>query len=308
MVMVQTQPQVETRPITLTELGEHLGIPITVRPWWGSARQRNRRTHRRCGSILTTMTIPAIAQTSGSSEPYCPQCHRTVGANEIEVGLRPPLWLCPGGYGNPVKRPEVQSGVVVLWQGPCRVKWGNRTHRHSQSIEVLDVGDSGMLVCVTVAYGSHSLIGMDDGHPFVTGVTRRSTTVKEAFDWLVPKKVKEAQVLGLDVKRQGDWFFIPYDRPVRETRARQVRAQIWRGTLRYGLEPKVVYADGPLFQAYSPPTRHIGARVIYRNYPAYLLVKGVVTAPDHPPLHLGSWHQAVRTRGLPNRDGNQVDE
>ncbi|KKM64094.1 hypothetical protein LCGC14_1504890, partial [marine sediment metagenome] len=29
MVMVQTQPQIETRPITLEELGAHLGFPIT---------------------------------------------------------------------------------------------------------------------------------------------------------------------------------------------------------------------------------------------------------------------------------------
>ncbi|GAJ15941.1 unnamed protein product, partial [marine sediment metagenome] len=39
---------IETRKTTLEELGRELGIPIKVRPWWGSMRERSQLKHLRC--------------------------------------------------------------------------------------------------------------------------------------------------------------------------------------------------------------------------------------------------------------------
>ena len=252
--------EVESRPLTLRELGERLGIPIVVRKWWGSRREYT-----------------------------------------LDRGLQW-YWACPGGYTfNQSKRPEIQKGVVVFWEGAC----GKMRHNHRQIVEVIDSGEHALLAHVSASGpGSRFLVGIDDGHPFVAPVPSRLKTVDEAFDWLVPKMVWESQLLGRDVKRQGDWFFIPYERPVRETRSRRFRVRPWRGTIRLGVEINVVYSQAPLVLGYGSVTRHIGERVIYRSYPQPL-VKGIVTSPDHPPVVLESWHAAVRTRSTPsgNRDG-----
>ena len=44
---VETKEQVGAAAPTLEELGAELGIPIKVRPWWGSRRARNNRIHKR---------------------------------------------------------------------------------------------------------------------------------------------------------------------------------------------------------------------------------------------------------------------
>lgn len=260
---LETRERVEAQPITLEELGERIGVPIKVRRWWGSVRQ------------------PRRLDGSGG------------------------YWECPAGstYSR-IKWPEVQKGVVLLWEGPCRYRRYYRMHNHRQSLEILDTNGQALLLCISVSTTtSHFLIGMDNGHPFVAPVLRRLTTVQDAFDWLVPKPVWQAMVLGLDVKRQGDWFFIPFNRPVWEDQARP-----WYGLTRHAGELGLVYTHVPLMQGYSTPTRHIADRVIFRS-DGWPLVRGTVTAPDHPPIHLQSWHRAIRTRSTPggSRDGPGCD-
>ncbi len=53
------------------------------------------------------------------------------------------------------------------------------------------------------------LAGMDDDSYFVSRLCKRVKTVKEAFESLKPKKVKYIENTGINVKRQGEWFFIP---------------------------------------------------------------------------------------------------
>lgn len=265
--MVQTtlleRPQVETREPTLRELAQELGIPLVVRPWWGSVRQQ-------------------------AFEAF------------------PARWVCPAGYSYmQVKWPEVERGVVVMWEGRCRDHYGKRVHNHTQDIVVLDadVAVQAMLVEVAVnSYGVRFLVGMDDAHPFVTHVLRRLSTVEEAFHWLVPLRVLVAQISG-DVPRQGDWFFIPHSRPVNETEAEPCPPDAGGRDTRRNLEKNVIYSYAPLIQGWGDATRHIGERVIYRSHP-WPLVRGYVSAPDHPPLHLSSWHEAVRTRSTPGGGGD----
>lgn len=286
-LQVETRPlQVETRPLTLPQLGEILGIPIVVRPWWGSIRAGHLNGPRR--------------------RPDGP-------------------WQCPGV----MKRPEVQNGVVVFWEGGCRARYFRRTnqglttHKHRQEVSVLSVGETAMLVHCSLHKDSYLppartrfLVGMDDGHPFVAPVLGRLETVEEAFDWLVPKMVKEARARGIDCPRQGDWFFIPYrGRVKRQYPTRFVRPRVPRGAQRWSRpqdanfpQRNLVYSRAPLVMGWwysgTRPTRHIGEKVIYRTLPQPL-VKGLVTSPDHPPVLLTDWHIACRTRSTPagNRDG-----
>lgn len=290
VTLMRTEQKVETLP----EIGERIGIPIEVRPWWGSRRQRASRYHRKCGDFL------------GLIDRYCPHCHEPVRPKDVELRQRwPRRWLCPGEYSYArVKWPEIQNGTVVLWEGPCRDRYNGRFHKHRQELEVLDVADQALLLKATVSWNSsHFLIGIDDGHSFVTLVVRRCTTVQDAFDWLVPNKVREAMILGLDVKRQGDWFFIPSEKPPRiHPHGDEMR---W---LSPSLRKNALYRGVPLAYRFEQ-TRHTGGLVVYQSvqrlpYPAPL-VKGNVKAPGHPTLHLNTWHIGIRRRstGAGNRDG-----
>lgn len=291
MVTTLDTRQVETRQITLEELGEELGIPIKVRPWWGSLRAQPRRVHRECGSELNVY----------GARDFCPSCHTLLKPEEIELWPARSEWECPGGptYGR-IKRPEVQSGVVIIWEGPCR----HPGHTHRQSVKVIDVDADAkamILRCAASATPSHFLIGMDSGHPFVTPVLRRLTTVQDAFDWLVPNKVREALVLGVDVKRQGDWFFIPTEEP-----------KFWNHRKPfYPHETGVLYRHRALW--YGDTTRHTANLIVYKSFLGLPhkapVVKGDVRAPDHPTLHLETWHVGIRTRSTPggSRDGPGLD-
>jgi hypothetical protein len=53
------------------------------------------------------------------------------------------------------------------------------------------------------------LCSLDENNYFVAQLSTPTNTVEEAFESLKPKPVKTAIKQGLDVKRQGEWFFIP---------------------------------------------------------------------------------------------------
>jgi len=53
------------------------------------------------------------------------------------------------------------------------------------------------------------LVGMDERHLFFARVPKRTHHVREAHELLMPTRVHAAWRRGLDVKRQGEFFFIP---------------------------------------------------------------------------------------------------
>lgn len=288
---VETRERIEIRPITLQELGEMIGLPIVVRPWWGSVRR---------WSVHWLMRV----------EYYPPgvieEMQQAVKETERKVRL---TWECPAQGRNQKKRPEVQNGVIVLWEGLCRFRPPYRTrhgdqHVHAQTTEVKSVAHHAMLITIGLS-GSEAqfLLGVDGGTPYVIQVTRRLQTVKEAFEWLMPKIVREAIAQGLDVKRQGDWFFIPRDRPP--------ASYGYCGRV-YGSRPELktnILYHGAALIFNGSQTRHHGGIVVYQtiqgvNGPAPL-VKGNVKAPDHETLHLHGWHIGVRNRSHPWRNASQ---
>ena len=46
-------------------------------------------------------------------------------------------------------------------------------------------------------------------NPFIVQLPHKVTSIAEAYESLKPQEVKDALAKGLDVKRQGEWFFIP---------------------------------------------------------------------------------------------------
>ena len=294
-MVTETKERVEARPITLEELGREVGIPIKVHPWWGSLRERKHLVHKKCEN----MVYPEL----GSRTRYfCPKCQETVLIKDTERRyILSRSWPCPGGeYGNQIRWPEVRNGVIIVWEGKCGLEVpgsGGRYPRHShrQTVEVLDIDGQIILVSIRVSGAwSNFLLGMDDGHPFVRPVKRREATVQDGLDSLVPNKVREAFILCLDVKRQGDWYFIPVQKPPKLNGGFGPWVPLSSPSLRGGK----LYRGAAL--VYGEQTRHTGGLVVYQSVlglprPAPF-VKGVVKAPDHPPLRLNGWHLAIRQR------------
>lgn len=313
--MVTTvEKQVETRQPTLEEIGESLGIPIKVRPWWGSMRDRSRLMHslksrNRIGGICGGTIIYTTLGISNIRKPFCLWCNNFVRPEEVKRVPATRKWECPAGPNySQLKRPEVQGGTLIIWEGQCKY----RGHTHRQLVKVIDTDADSRAMIISVASStvpSHLLIGMDSGHPFVTPILRKLKTVQDAFDWLVPNKVREALTLGIDVKRQGDWFFLPWGKEPRLNNGISTNDWVW------GSRPRLLMHTlyHRVHLIYGAQTRHIGETVVYKHvlglpYPAPI-VTGDVQVPDHPTLRLVGWHVGIRTRSTPggNRDAPGMD-
>ena len=201
------------------------------------------------------------------------------------------------------KNPEIQNGAIVVWEGKC----GYGGHTHAQVIEVKIVAHRAMLITVRITEQGPSqfLLGVDGAAPYVVQVPLRAQTVDGALDWLMPKLVREAIAQGLDVKRQGDWYFIPRDKP---PSIHERGDRIYRAT---GIVSTNKLYRGAHLIFNGTETRHRASMVVYQvmagtNGPAPL-VKGKVTGPDHEPLYLDKWHLGVRNRSHPwrNTDGQR---
>lgn len=162
-------------------------------------------------------------------------------------------------------------------------------------MQILDVEERAMLVLVPVrddGYMIKVLIGVDSPMtlPFVTQVKKGVATVSEAFDSLVPIAVKRAIEAGLDVKRQGDWYFIPS--------AKTPSAGSFVPYRPWGQRETRTLKDGVLYSGWesSIETRHAATHVLHRPN-GRPFVKGTVIAPNHPDLDLGDhWHLAIRRK------------
>lgn len=266
VTQLEAWKRIEERPITLQELGEMIGVPIVVRPWWGSVR----------------------------------------GAYGTRKG-----WECPGQpTGNRKKIPQIQKGQIVVWEGRCWYKTPGghgrcyQRHIHAQTIKVIGVAHQTMLIAIHLSgTDAHFLLGVDEEHPFVVRVSRKPQTVKEAFDWLMPKRVKKAIAQGLNVRRQGDWYFIPTNTiPRRDPSTGGV----------YGSKPELrtnTLYRGARLVFNGRQTRHRGDLVVYQsihgaNGPVPF-VQGNIRAPNHKNLYLDTWHIAVRNQSHPWRNVGQ---
>ena len=103
MVMTTADLRVEVKPITLSELGASIGIPIKVKPWWGSVRGERGEFHRGCtGSGM--VASPAFT----GFLRFCYGCRKHISPQDVELRRFHRRYLCPGGYTYcQIKRPEI---------------------------------------------------------------------------------------------------------------------------------------------------------------------------------------------------------
>lgn len=181
------------------------------------------------------------------------------------------------------------------------------------TVEVVDQKGNALLLRVHTTIGytptyRHFLVGQDSNNmadPFITQVFRKIKTVEEAFESLVPLAVKEARARGLQVKRQGDWFFVPSPPPQGSScHLALLKLQEKRPALppfQYGALYHQYYVNGPTRHTVRPwPGLGIpeGTQVVYRENGRHY-VRGIVEAPDHEPLYLEDWHIAHRANSGP---------
>ncbi|MFO0554654.1 MAG: hypothetical protein U0271_40125 [Polyangiaceae bacterium] len=132
----------------------------------------------------------------------------------------------------------------------------------------------------------HFLCGMDESHLFVAELPRGVSSVSLARDALrAPEVPRNLQVRGGQVKRQGEWFFLPLEtNALAELEARTAALQIVK---RAG----IAQAAG-LRRAGRP---HVAEEILVQD--GLIYVRGRVAHPDHRTIELLEW-----TRVVPNRE------
>lgn len=149
-------------------------------------------------------------------------------------------------------------------------------------------------------------------NPFLSEIPGKPKTIAEAYSMLKPDVVKRAEANGLEVKRQGEWFFIPSPAPLipKLSEAEQMLAVIdneygipeWlrkligkdklkhmekqRDAIRDRLPKTVTLRAGNN----RPNTAELGLTVGDKTY-----IKGHVkhSGREHADLRLTEWHVAV---------------
>lgn len=106
----------------------------------------------------------------------------------------------------------------IIEQGPeetvtrTREVYNNKTRKMDKVLEdvhftgasVFNVEDKYFLFDIDRREVKHKIF-----NPFIVELVGPVSTVKEAYESLKPQEVKDAESKGLEVKRQGEWFFIP---------------------------------------------------------------------------------------------------
>ncbi len=129
------------------------------------------------------------------------------------------------------------------------------------------------------------LIGTDNGHPWIAHLPPRFEFVIEAIEYLKPAAVKKAEARGLNILRQGDWFFIPATRPYRTAK---------NHGFEIGLDgdhiPTELVATG-YEQSSETSSKLVPIKSIY--------VRGRLDHGQHNSLFFGDqWHKAIRNTAI----------
>jgi hypothetical protein len=107
------------------------------------------------------------------------------------------------------KAETVISMEVPRWQGDHP----QRRTRHFSGACVFAIGKDTYLFDIDrQEIQEHNIF-----NPFLTKLPKRVSSIEEAYDVLIPDEVRKARAEGIEVKRQGEFFFIKYsdDCPIR---------------------------------------------------------------------------------------------
>jgi len=169
--------------------------------------------------------------------------------------------------------PRIESSQIVIEVGEG---YRSNKHLHGQNLYVLEVDAENRVALIEMRkygdlYGAglwHYLIGVDDGVLFVCQTPSTIDTLAGTLEYLKPAAVRKAKAAGQDIKRQGDWFFIPTTR-----------------TPRGEVEHNQALDDD-----------HVATDVIRKKTVVY--VRGTVVHGQHATIYLDTWHRAVRNRAI----------
>ena len=128
------------------------------------------------------------------------------------------------------------------------------------------------------------LMGLDEKHLFISGLPKEDiNTVVEAHQALKHKAVVEAEGEGKEVKRQGEYFFIPLS----EKEEEEFLAKVDR-------DKKIKCKKDRLSRRGQRP--HFVKRLIRMRRGRKVYAQGIVSHEQHNPLILSNWHMVYRNR------------
>ena len=151
-------------------------------------------------------------------------------------------------------------------------------HLHGQNLYVLEVNADERTALIEMRkygdlYGSglwHYLVGVD-GAPFVAQVSKQIDTLQEALESLKPAAVKRAEGKGLQVVRQGDWYFFPAGSRTR-------------------IKVEWIQHDCAM------DDDHVAQDAVFLKTVTY--VRGTVRHAQHHTVVLDGWHKAVQNNAI----------
>lgn len=134
---------------------------------------------------------------------------------------------------------------------------------------------------------------------FLTRLIREVHTVEEAYETLKPVAVLEAEARGAEVKRQGEWFFIPTDLTYKFPKGTKVLKSIPLPPSDNRVRPHShIPTETVMFSGFTfcrGTVRHKGDKYAVRDRNNYeVIIKTKFLPGDHKMLKLGKvWHKAV---------------
>jgi hypothetical protein len=187
----------------------------------------------------------------------------------------------------PLRHLRKEVGIVVPSTGE---RWQSVTvkdkHGRPQTRQVHTLGDSVVRVRDRYYLSAVDETGVGSGMYFLAELAtdRPPASLGEAFDFLKPTVVREAEARGASVKRQGEWFAIPT-----KLLTSELLRDVERGVARYR-ERHVLGKDGH---------HELEEAIIYRAgaRKGEVYARGVLkhTQDEHVDLDLGTirWHLVV---------------
>ncbi|MBZ5565093.1 MAG: hypothetical protein LAP13_22060 [Acidobacteriia bacterium] len=189
----------------------------------------------------------------------------------------------------PIPAKDLQREVaIVVPSGGERWRTVSQMDKHGVVRErrIHTLGDSVIKVHDHYFASAVDETGVGNGMYFLTELQtdRAPKSLKEAFEFLKPQVVREAEARGANVLRQGEWFAIPS-----KVRTKDLMRDVDRGIARFYAQ-HVLGRDGH---------HRLEEAVIYRQGPrkGEVYARGVLehTKAEHVDLNLGTfrWHLVV---------------
>jgi hypothetical protein len=187
----------------------------------------------------------------------------------------------------PIRTLRKEVSIVVPSSGE---RWREVTEKDKQgqthTRQVHTLGDSVVRVHDRYYLSAVDETGVDNGMYFLAELQtdRQPASLTEAFNFLKPKVVQEAEARGANVRRQGEWFAIPT-----KFLTSELMRDVERGVAHYR-QRHVLGRDGH---------HELEEAVIYRAGPrkGEVYARGVLrhTHNEHEDLDLGTirWHLVV---------------